>query len=124
MPPNNEEFHTSAMVDAVREMSQELRDYKAHADQERSTFRAEVWTAIEAMRKDVYAVVIRLQLENSQHRDDHTADRAERATDAVDRLNRQLTLNMWLGALTVLVVVNLFLIAYIVIRVALVIYGR
>ena len=59
----------------------------------------------------------RIQLDAAQHRDEHSAERKERAADAVDRLNRQLTINLWMGALTALVVLNLLL-------VALVLYGR
>ena len=123
------------MVNAVRDMAKELRDYKHHADEERDHMRVELnaaidkkWQAmvdtVEAMRKDVYRVVINLQLNDSQHRDEHSAERKERAADAVDRLNRQLTINLWMGALTALVVLNLLLIGFVVVKTAEVPYGR
>lgn len=122
--PNDEEFHTSAMVSAVRDMSRKLEEYTRHADEERKQLQESVNATVEAMRKDVYKAIISLQLNDAQHRDEHMAERHERAADAIDRLNRQLTINLWMGALTALVVLNLLLIGFIVIRVALVIYGR
>lgn len=122
--PNDDDFHTSAMVSAVRDMAQKLEQYQQHADEEREKLQQSVNATVEAMRKDVYRVIVNLQLDASQHRDEHIADRKERAADAVARLNRQLTQNLWMGALTVLVVLNLLLIGYIVIRVAQVAYGR
>ena len=122
--PNDEEFHTSAMVAAVRDMAQKLEAYTTHAAEERTKVLDSVNATVEAMRKDVYRAVISLQLNASQHRDEHSADRKERAADAIDRLNRQLILNVWLGALTGLVVLNLLLIGFIVIRVAQVMYAR
>ena len=122
--PNEDEFHTSAMVSAVREMSKELRDYKQHADAERAQLIGSVNATVEAMRKDVFRVIVNLQLDASQHRDEHNVERHERASDAVDRLNRQLTYNLWMGALTALVVLNLLLIGFVVVRVAQVMYGR
>ena len=124
MPPNDEDFHTSAMVNAVRDMARDLREYKDHADAERKALVESVNATVEAMRKDVFRAIISLQLNASQHRDEHSADRKDRAVDAVDRLNRQLTINLWMGALTALVVLNLLLIGFVVIRVAVVLYGR
>ena len=122
--PNDEEFHTSAMVAAVRDMARNLEQFQQYADEERKKLRDEVNQTVEALRKDVHAVIIRLQLDVSQHRDEHSAERKERAVDAIDRLNHQLVLNLWLGALTGLVVLNLLLIGFIVIRVAQVMYAR
>ena len=122
--PNDDEFYTSAMVSAVRDMAQKLEQYQQHADQERKRLRNEVNATIEAMRKDMHAVISRIQLDASQHRDEHSAERKERAVDAVDRLNRQLTINLWMGALTALVVLNLLLIGFVVVRVVVVLYGR
>lgn len=125
MPPQNDEsYHTSAMVDAVQGMAQKLEQYTQHADVDRKKLRNEVNATVEAMRKDVHAVISRIQLDASQHRDEHSAERQERATDAVERLNRQLTINLWMGALTALVVLNLLLIGFVVARVAWVMYGR
>jgi response regulator RpfG family c-di-GMP phosphodiesterase len=122
--PSDEDSHTSAMVDAVRDMAHRLEEYQHHADDERTKLLESVNGTVEAMRKDVYRAIISLQLNAAQHRDEHTADRKERASDAIDRLNRQLTINMWMGALTALVVINLLLIGFVVIRVAQVMYGR
>ena len=124
MSPSDEEFHTSAMVAAVRDMSRKLEEYQKHADEERDKLLASVNATVEAMRKDVFRVIVNLQLDASQHRDEHAAERHERAADAIDRLNRQLVWNLWMGALTVLVVLNLLLIGYVVVRVAEVVYGR
>ena len=135
MPPNDEDFHTSAMVNAVRDMARDLREYKDHADAERKALVESVNATVEAMRKDVFRAIISLQLNASQHRDEHSADRKERAadivsrisqqsSDATERINRQLTINLWMGALTALVVINLLLIGFVVIRVAVVLYGR
>lgn len=115
---NGDEWHTSAMVDAVREMAQKLDIYQQHADEERTKLRADVYAIVEAMRKDVFKTIAAVQLDTRQHRDEHAADRKERAADAIDRLNRQLVLNIWLGALTALVVINLLLIGFVVIRTA------
>lgn len=120
----NDDFHTSAMVTAVRDMAQRLEQYQQHADAEREKLRLDVQSTIEAMRKDVHVAIASLQIRAMQHEDTHTAERKERAVDAVDRLNRQLILNLWLGAVTVLAVINLLLIGYIVVQVAKVLYGR
>ena len=122
--PSDEDFHTSAMVNAVRDMAHKLELYTQHADQERKKLEQSVTATIEAMRKDTYRAIIALQLDASQHRDEHSAERAERAADAVERINRQLVWNVWMGALTVLVVLNLLLIGYVVITTAEVLYGR
>ena len=122
--PNDDDFHTNAMVSAVRDMSQRLEQYTKHADSERAHLIDSVNGTVEAMRKDVYKAVISLQLNASQHKDEHMAERNERAADAVERINRQLTINLWMGALTALVVLNLLLIGFVVVRVALVLYGR
>lgn len=117
MPGDDEEFHTSAMVSAVRDMAAKLERFERHADDERRRLRAEVNENIAAFRKDVHEVISKIQLDAAQHRDEHSAERKERAADAIDRLNRQLVLNLWLGVLTTLVVVNLLLIGFIVARV-------
>ncbi len=112
------------MVNAVRDMAHKLEQYTQHADQERKKLEQSVTATIEAMRKDTYRAIIALQLDASQHRDEHSAERKERAADAVDRLNRQLTINLWMGALTALVVLNLLLIGFVVVKTAEVLYGR
>ena len=122
--PSEEDFHTSAMVNAVRDMSRKLEQYTQHADAERAQLIESVNGTVEAMRRDVYKAIISVQLNASQHKDEHTAERNERAADAVDRLNRQLTINLWMGALTALVVLNLLLIGFVVVRVVVVLYGR
>lgn len=144
-PPSEDEFHTSAMVDAVREMTRELQEHTRHADAERERLmltvnstvagalqrvdstvdglRGDVQGTVESMRKDVHKAILNLQLDASQHRDEHIADRKERAADAVARLNRQLTQNLWMGVLTALVVINLLLLALIVVRVLSVWFG-
>ena len=122
--PNDDDFHTSAMVSAVRDMAHKLEQYTQHADTEREKLQQSVNGAIEAMRKDTYRAIIALQLDASQHRDEHSAERKERAVDAIDRLNRQMIWNLWMGALTLMVVINLLLIGFVVVRVALVLYGR
>ena len=122
--PSDDDFHTSAMVDAVRDMAHKLELYTQHADNERKKLEQSVTGTIEAMRKDTYRAIIALQLDASQHRDEHSAERKERAADAIDRLNRQLIWNVWMGALTVMVVINLLLIGFVVVRVALVLYAR
>ena len=122
--PNDGDMHTSAMVDAVRDMARKLESYQQHADYERRTMLESVNATVEAMRKDVFKTVAAVQLDARQHRDEHAAERHERATDAVDRLNRQLTINLWMGALTALVVLNLLLIGFVVVRVAVVLYSR
>lgn len=121
---NDEDFHTSAMVAAVRDMARELQEYKQHADTEREKLQKSVNATVEAMRKDVHVAIAALQIRAMQHEDTHSAERHERAADAIDRLNRQLIWNLWMGALTVMVVINLLLIGYVVVRVAQVAYGR
>lgn len=105
-------------------MARQLEQSILHADEARDKLIASVNGTVEAMRKDVFKTVAALQLDTRQHRDEHAAERKERAADAVDRLNRQLTVNMWMGALTALVVINLLLIGFVVVQVARVIYGR
>lgn len=121
MPSDDDD---SVMVGVIRDLVRRVESYQQHADDEREKLNATVNATVEAMRKDTYRAIIALQLDASQHRDEHSADRKDRATDAVDRLNRQLVLNVWLGALTILVVINLLLLGYVVIRIALVLYGR
>lgn len=105
-------------------MAQQLTQSIAHADEERRILIDSVNRTVEAMRKDVFKTVAALQLDTRQHRDEHAAERKERAADAVDRLNRQLVVNMWMGALTVMVVLNLLLIGFVVVRTAQVMYGQ
>lgn len=121
--PSDEDFHTSAMVNAVRDMAFKLEEYTRHADEERNKLLESVNSTVESMRKDVYKAIISLQLNASQHRDEHVAERKERAGDAVDRLNRQLTINLWMGVLTALVAINLLLIGFVVARIAMNIYA-
>lgn len=124
MPAPNEDFHTSAMVAAVRDMAQKLEQYQQHADTERDKLNASVNATVEAMRKDVHVAIASLQIRAMQHEDTHSAERHERAADAIDRLNRQLTINLWMGSLTALVVLNLLLIGFVVVRIVQVVYGR
>lgn len=105
-------------------MTQQLAQSIIHADEERRLLIDSVNRTVELMRRDVFKTVAALQLDTRQHRDEHAAERKERAADAVDRLNRQLIVNMWMGALTALVVLNLLLIGFVVIKVAQVLYGR
>lgn len=120
----NDEVHTSAMVDAVRDMVRKLDEYTRHADEERQHLLDSVNATVELMRKDVFRTIAAVQLEASQHRDEHAAERKERAVDAIDRLNRQMVVNLWMGALTALVVLNLLLIGFIAVQVVKVSYGR
>ena len=122
MPSDDD--HPSAMVAAVRDMATKLELYQQHADYQRTKLMESVNLTVEAMRKDVFATTSRIQLDISQHKDEHTADRKERSVDAIERINRQLTINLWMGALTALVVLNLLLIGFVVVRVAVVLYAR
>lgn len=120
---SDEDVHASAMVEAVRDMSRKLEQYTQHADAERDKLIASVNGTVEAMRKDVFKVVVALQLDAMQHKDEHSTERKDRATDAIDRLNRQLIINIWMGALTALVVLNLLLVGFVVVRAVQVMYG-
>ncbi len=119
---SHEEFHSSAMVDAVRDMARKLEQYTQHADEERKKLLESVNGTVASMRQDVHASIGSLQLNASQHRDEHTAERKERAADVIDRLNRQLVLNIWLGALTGLLIFVVVLVAVVLAR--LVLYAR
>jgi len=103
----NEEFHTSAMVDAVRDFSQKLERYTRHGDDERKKLIAEVNATIAAMRKDFWDTTLKIQRDAAQHRDEHTVERGERS-------NRQTTHDIWMGALTLLGLINLLLAMYLV----------
>lgn len=109
--PSDEEFHTSAMVAAVRDMARQLEQFHRHADEERDKLRGELVGLAESMRKDVHKAIAALQIDAMQHKDTHTAD-------GVQRSNRQLIQDLWLGALTVLGVVNLALAIYLAAQVA------
>ncbi len=122
--PTEDDTYASAIVESFRDLNRKLDDYTQHADAERKQLIESVNGTVEAMRKDVYRAIISLQLDASQHRDEHSAERKERAADVVERINRQLTINLWMGALTALVVINLLLIGFVVVRVAQVMYGR
>lgn len=124
MALSDDDADTSVVVGVIRDLVQRVETYQQHADDERKQLIETVNGTVEAMRKDVFRAIVALQLDASQHRDEHSAERKERAADAIDRLNRQLILNVWLGALTILVVVNLLLIGFVVVRVAEVMYGH
>ncbi len=142
----NEDAYAREVIRTVSDLTKRFEQYTQHADEERRSLIDSVnatveqkWSesigSVEAMRKDVFRAIVSLQLNASQHRDEHSAERNERAaaigtevaarsTDAIDRINRQLTVNLWMGALTALVVLNLLLIGFVVVRVALVMYAR
>lgn len=111
MLPNNEEFHTSAMVEAVRDMARKLEHFERHADDERKKLRAGVDSTVAAMREDFWKTTLVIQRDQAQHRDEHTAERQERT-------NRQASHDIWMGALTVLGLINLALALYLVFQVA------
>ena len=123
MPANDDDAYAKEVIRTVAELTKRFEQYTTHADIERRNLIESVNGAIGDMRKDVYRVIVGLQLNDSQHRDEHTAERTGRAADAIDRLNRQLTINLWMGALTILVVINLLLIGFIAVQVAQVMYG-
>lgn len=110
--PTDEEFHVSAMVDAVRDMQRKLEAFERHGDEERTKLRAGIDATVAAMRKDVWDTLVDLQLDASQHRDEHITERKERAADSIVRANRQTTVDMWMGGLTVLGLINLVLALY------------
>ncbi len=122
--PNDDDAYAKEVIRTVAELTRRFEQYTKHADGERHALIESVNGTVEAMRKDVYRVIVGLQLNDSQHRDEHSAERNERAADAVGRLNRQLTINLWMVALTTLVVINLLLIGFIAVQFAQVIYGR
>ena len=122
--PSDEDTYASAIVESFRDLNRKLDDYTHHADAERKQLIESVNGTVEAMRKDVHRAIVSLQLNASQHRAEHIVERPERAADVVERINRQLTINLWMGALTALVVINLLLIGFVVVRVAQVMYGR
>lgn len=153
MPEPNEDAYAREVIRTVSDLVRKTDALETtvaqsvrHADEERDKLLASVnatieqkWSesigSVEAMRKDVFRAIVSLQLNASQHRDEHSAERNERAaaigtevaarsTDAIDRINRQLTVNLWMGALTALVVLNLLLIGFVVVRVAVVMYAR
>ena len=121
---NNDDAFAAEVIRTVADLTRKFEQYTKHADEERRSLIESVNGTVEAMRKDVFRAIIRLQLDASQHRDEHSAERNERAADAVDRLNRQLIWNVWMGALTALVVLNLLLIGFVVIQVVQVMYAR
>lgn len=118
--PNEEEFHTSAMVDAVRDMSRKLEQYQRHADDERKKMLGDVNATVAGMRQDFWKTTIAIQRDQAQHRDEHTAERKERAADVVVRSHRQTTHDVWMIALTVLGAINLAVTGYLAVQLYLV----
>jgi len=101
MAPENE----SVTVGVIRDLTQRLERYEKHADAEREELKRYVEQLLFDFRKNVHESIGALQLNDMDHRRTHDADRIERS-------NRQLILNIWLGLLTVLLVVNLVLSVY------------
>ncbi len=121
--PDDDAF-AAEVIRTVANLTKRFEQNATHADEERRSMIESVNGTVEAMRKDVYRAIVSLQLNASQHRDEHSAERHERAADAVERINRKLIMNLWMGALTILVVINLLLIGFIAVQFAQVIYGR
>lgn len=114
----NDEYHTSAMVDAVRDMSRKLESSECTAAAERTALRAGIDATIAAMRRDFHHTIAALQLATSQHQDEHNAERSERAADSINRSNRQFIWDLWMGALTTLGMINLGLALYLAFQAA------
>lgn len=113
---SSDDSNTSAMVTAVRDMSRNLETFQRHADDERRKLRSAVDATVAAMRKDFWATTAAIQRDAAQHRDEHTAERTERAADLMQRTHRQTTIDIWMGALTVLGLINLALMLYLAFR--------
>lgn len=108
---------TAEMIKAVRDLSDRLTAFERKADTARKDLRHTVDQNLAALRKDVHEVTTKLQLDASQHRDEHIAERKERAADHVQRTQRQALQDRWMGALTTLVVLLLILSSIVAARV-------
>ena len=120
----NDDDETSVVVGIIRDLTKRVDDYERKSSADRQAFKTAIEENMIQLRRDFHAALAPIQLNEIDHRRVHETDRNERAVDAVDRLNRQLTYNLWMGALTALVVLNLLLIGFVVIRVALVLSAR
>ena len=119
--PSEEDPHTSAMVAAVQDMALKLERFQRHADEERAKLGASVDATVAAMREDFWQTTIAIQRDATVHRDEHIVERKERAADIVQRTQRQATVDNWMGALTILAVINL---VALVVLIAIQAYGR
>jgi hypothetical protein len=115
MAPNDDRpYLATTMVEAVQEMGRKLETFERHSDDERRKLRAGIDATVAAMRKDFWETTIKIQRDAAQHRDEHSAERSERATDGITRSNRQLVLDIWMGALTIVSVINLLIGMYLI----------
>ncbi len=106
---SDDDAYANAVVKALADMAHKLETFERHADDERHKLRAGVDATVAAMRKDFWDTTLVIQRDAAQHRDEHTVERRERT-------NRQATHDIWMGALTVLGLINLILAVYLAVQ--------
>lgn len=92
--PNDDETISAQVLRALGDLSDTMRTNNQRFDEITSS-----------LRRDFWATLAKIQLDAMQHRDEHTADQNERT-------HRQTTYDRWMGALTVLGLINLLLALY------------
>jgi hypothetical protein len=113
--PADEEYHTSAMVDAVREMTAKLEQHTRSGDAAREQLQHTVEGIVASMRTDVHKAILSLQLTQADHKTAHEADRMERSTRQI-QVDAQLSqIRNWLiGMLIGIVAIGAFLVGWLV----------
>jgi len=88
------------VVNAVLDMSRTVEESVNHGDKARAQLQATVEGIVAALRTDVHRAIVSLQIDQVDHRKAHEADRVERIT-------RQQVLNIWMIAMTVLLLIGI-----------------
>lgn len=114
--PSDDDAYAHEVIRTVRQLTERVEAYTRGNDESRARFQASIEGIVVALRSDVHRSITALQLTDSQHKDDHIAERKERAADSVQRSNRQFIWDLWMGGLTALGVINLILAVYLVAR--------
>jgi len=96
------------VVRAVGDLTKRVDDYERNSSQDRADFKATIEASIVQLRRDFHEALAPIQLNEIDHRKVHETDRSERT-------NRQLVLDLWMGGITALVILNLILLGVVVV---------
>jgi hypothetical protein len=101
----DDDRYAREVIRAVGDLTKRLEEHTSTRDAAFKQLQESVEGVVVSMRQDFWKTTIAIQRDATQHRDEHIVDRGERT-------HRQTTVDVWMGALTLLGLINLALILY------------
>jgi hypothetical protein len=115
MDPEDDSY-ARAVVKVVGDLTKRVDDYEQSSKEDRAAFKTSIESTMVKLRTDFWDTTIKIQRDAAIHRDEHIVERKERAADLIQRIQRQTTVDIWMGALTLLGLINIILVLYLALR--------